>query len=59
LAVGEGKREPDWSRQVLAARDRALGGVTAPANGLCFMAVRYPDELVIPAPAGARFSDNL
>jgi tRNA pseudouridine38-40 synthase len=59
LAVGEGRRAPDWSRQVLDGRDRSLGGVTAPANGLCFMAARYPDEFAIPMPAGTRFSDNL
>ena len=59
LAIGEGKRDTSWSRQVLEGRDRSLGGVTAPANGLCFMAVRYPDEFGIPPPEAARFSDNL
>jgi tRNA pseudouridine38-40 synthase len=59
LAIGEGKREPDWSRQVLEGRDRTLGGITAPANGLCFMAVRYPDEFRIPQPRDAGFSATL
>ena len=59
LAIGEGKREADWSRQVLEGRDRTLGGITAPANGLCFMAVRYPDEFRIPQPKDAGFSVTL
>lgn len=59
LAVGDGRREPDWAREVLAARDRSLGGVTAPASGLCFMAARYPEKFGIPVPVGALFSDNL
>jgi tRNA pseudouridine38-40 synthase len=59
LAVGEGKHGSEWPRQVLEGRDRTLGGVTAPAHGLCFMAVRYPPEFAIPVPADAGFSDSL
>ena len=59
IAVGEGKREPDWSRQVLEGRDRTLGGVTAPPNGLCLTAVEYPVEFAVPIPEAALFSANL
>jgi tRNA pseudouridine38-40 synthase len=59
IAVGEGKREPDWAREVLEGRDRSRGGVTAPPNGLSLVAVRYPSEYGIPVPVGALFSDNL
>jgi tRNA pseudouridine38-40 synthase len=59
MAVGEGKREPEWAREVLEGRDRTLGGVTAPPNGLSLVAVRYPAAYGIPVPVGALFSDNL
>lgn len=59
LAIGEGKQDSGWSRQVLEGRDRNLGGVTAPASGLCFTAVRYPEEFGIPLPVDAAFSANL
>ena len=39
--VGEGKWTPDDVSAALEARDRAAGGPTAPAAGLCLMAVRY------------------
>jgi tRNA pseudouridine38-40 synthase len=59
MEVGHGKREPDWSQQVLEGRDRALGGVTAPAHGLTLVAVEYPAEFRVPVPEAALFSDNL
>jgi tRNA pseudouridine38-40 synthase len=33
---------------VLAARDRTLGGVTAPADGLYFVDALYPERFVLP-----------
>ncbi len=59
IAIGEGNQDSAWSQQVLAGRDRNLGGVTAPAAGLCFTAVRYPEPFGIPVPGDAAFSDNL
>jgi tRNA pseudouridine38-40 synthase len=59
MEVGQGKREPDWSRQVLEGRDRSLGGVTAAPNGLTLVAVEYPAEFRVPIPADAAFSANL
>lgn len=40
--VAAGTREPDSMRVILAARNRAAAGPTAPAAGLTLVAVRYP-----------------
>ncbi|MDE2091974.1 MAG: tRNA pseudouridine(38-40) synthase TruA, partial [Gammaproteobacteria bacterium] len=42
IDIGTGKQAPEWAERVLNGRDRTLGGVTAPPQGLCFMAVLYP-----------------
>lgn len=47
-AIGAGERDTDWSVQVLASRDRAQGGVTAPPDGLYLMNVVYPEHFRIP-----------
>ena len=39
--VGRGRRRPEWIGEVLAARDRSLAGMTAPAGGLSLLEVRY------------------
>ena len=59
VAVGQGDRDPSWAAEVLAGRDRRLNGVTAPADGLYFWSVQYPDNFglpddsdMIPPPAG-------
>lgn len=44
LEVGTGRRDPDSLPALLAARDRALAGPTAPARGLCLVAVGYEDS---------------
>ncbi len=49
MAIGMGKAEPAWARVVLESRDRTLGGVTAPPDGLYFVAVRYPEPYRFPA----------
>jgi tRNA pseudouridine38-40 synthase len=59
MEVGQGRRPADWSREVLEGRDRALGGVTAAANGLTLVAVEYPPEFAVPVSEAALFSDNL
>lgn len=48
-AIGSGERETEWARQVLEARDRTQGGVTAPPDGLYLTAVEYPASFGIPA----------
>lgn len=55
IDIGTGKQEPEWAQRVLAGRDRTLGGVTAPSQGLCFMAVLYPTVYELPVPDGALF----
>lgn len=55
LAVGTGERPVEWVPQLLAARDRTVGGVTAPPDGLYLVEVRYepryglPREPIVPA----------
>jgi tRNA pseudouridine38-40 synthase len=55
LEVGQGRRAPEWSREVLEGRDRALGGVTAPAYGLTLVAVEYPAEFAVPVSGDSLF----
>ena len=42
VEVGRGKRPSDWVGDVLASRERARAGPTAPAQGLFLVAVEYP-----------------
>ena len=48
VEVGRGHRDPSWVSQVLAARDRAAAGPCAPAQGLTFVWVEYPNGLLEP-----------
>ena len=48
MSIGSGRREPDWAGEVLAARDRRAGGVTAPPWGLYLVRIGYPDEFALP-----------
>ena len=55
LAIGREQQEVDWARQVLEARERRLGGVTAKGTGLYFVRARY-DLIDLPnRPAGPSF----
>ncbi len=45
VAVGRGRFKPEDIPRILAARDRARAGVTAPAHGLTLMSVRYPQPV--------------
>lgn len=49
VAVGKGEQPPGWVAEVLAGRDRKVGGITAPAHGLTLVSVRYPAEFGLPA----------
>ena len=50
MAVGRSEKPVEWAAQVLNLRDRTLGGVTAPPDGLYFARVWYPDRYQIPVP---------
>ncbi|MDY4523034.1 MAG: tRNA pseudouridine(38-40) synthase TruA [Atopobium sp.] len=43
VEVGTGRREEQWISQVLAACNRRAAGQCAPAKGLVFAAVQYPE----------------
>lgn len=49
IAVGKGEQPVDWVKAALAARDRRQGGVTAVAQGLYLVGVRYSAEFQIPS----------
>ncbi len=42
LAVGDGRREPDWPTTLLTLRERSSAITVAPAHGLTLVAVGYP-----------------
>lgn len=48
IAIGKGEADVEWAAEVLAARDRTLGGVTAVPDGLYFERAEYPDEFELP-----------
>lgn len=48
VTVGSGAEPPAWAAAVLESRDRTLGGVTAPPQGLTLVDVRYPPEFGLP-----------
>lgn len=50
IAIGKGERPVDWTREILEHRDRTMGGVTAPSQGLYLTRVIYPAEFDVPEP---------
>jgi len=48
--VGQGKRPISWVAEVLAGRDRAKAGMTAPPDGLYFIGPDYPPQFDLPPP---------
>jgi tRNA pseudouridine38-40 synthase len=49
IAIGSGERPTDWTAEVLAARDRTKGGVTAAPGGLYLAGIRYTPGLQLPS----------
>jgi len=49
IAIGTGEQPETWARDVLEARDRTRGGITAPAGGLYLTGVRYAPGLDLPS----------
>ena len=48
MDIGAGERKPGWAKEVLEARDRTQGGVTAPPDGLYLTDIEYPEQHKIP-----------
>lgn len=48
MQIGSGARPLEWTDEILHARDRRAGGVTAPAFGLYLVDVTYPERFVLP-----------
>lgn len=51
MAIGAGEAPVAWAKEILAARDRSAGGVTARPFGLYLVNVAYPDDFVLPSMA--------
>lgn len=49
MTIGAGDRPVEWAQEVLERRDRTQAGVTAPAEGLYLLTVRYPERFGLPA----------
>ncbi len=45
MMIGREKEPPEWIRDVLQSKDRRRAGMTAPAEGLFLMWVKFPDDL--------------
>ena len=43
IEIGRGEKPIKWANEVLKAKDRRLGGITARPNGLYFVKVDYPE----------------
>ena len=48
VEVGRGHRDAAWVARVLEARDRTAAGPCAPAKGLTFVGVEYPENSLAP-----------
>ncbi|SCY34134.1 tRNA pseudouridine38-40 synthase [Pseudomonas flexibilis] len=48
MTIGAGERPVEWVSEILAARDRRAGGVTAHPYGLYLVRVEYPEEFHLP-----------
>jgi tRNA pseudouridine38-40 synthase len=53
MTIGAAKQKVNWCSDVLAAKDRTKGSVTASPNGLFLTQVDYPEKFKIPISAGA------
>ena len=51
--VGQGKWQPEDMKAALEAADRKACAPVAPAHGLTFMSVDYPDEMLVEPETGS------
>ena len=49
IAVGDGRRPPDWVEELMAGRDRTLAAETASASVLYLADIQYPEQFALPA----------
>lgn len=59
VKIGDGRRTPQWTEQLLESRDRNLAAPTFPPNGLYLTAVEYAPGWGLPAVAPRLPSDVL
>ena len=57
MTIGAGEQPVAWCETILAARNRCVGGVTAPASGLYFIHAGYPDDADVQV--SAKFLNDL
>ena len=57
MAIGMGKQAPGWEVDVLEAKSRDCGGVTAAPDGLYLAGVNYPGKYGIPRQHADRHGD--
>jgi tRNA pseudouridine38-40 synthase len=50
MAVGMGNEKVCWVEEVLAAKNRSAGGITARPDGLYLSDIKYPEKYKIPNP---------
>ena len=55
MVIGEGKQPTRWSLEVLKAKDRTAGAVTAQPQGLYLVHVDYPAMYGFPEFTGVPF----
>lgn len=51
MTIGRRERTPEWTRELLALRDRRAAGMTAPPEGMYFVGPVYPRHFGLPPPA--------
>ena len=56
MTIGAGEKPVSWAKEILDAKDRTKGGVTASAKGLYFVDAEYPKDFNVPKrPLGPHF----
>lgn len=48
MTIGSGEADPSWAQDVLHAKDRTKGGITAPSGGLYLTNVTYDEKFELP-----------
>jgi tRNA pseudouridine38-40 synthase len=44
MAIGSDKQSVEWTKELLQVKNRKLGGITAPPDGLYLGGVYYPNH---------------